>query len=402
VSGDPPVAQRIAALDVLRGIALLGMFLVHFHMFASGPGSWPRLSSAYDWIVANLFEERFWTMFGILFGAGFAVQLRRAEARGASFAVMYLRRIAALAAFGFIAHGIFGFNVLLGYAAWGLPLLLIRRWSIRALIIALALSAMSGAIYSIAYASVRLATVGEQAGRAEAEATMARNQAFNRANRAAQDSPQFAQVVRARLQHMAWFYKQPFSFLPMNTLTLFLLGVIALRLGYFDEPARHRRAITALMVFGCLSWVAEQVMPEFDGVFTAPPIRQLLLAYGVSAFALIRGTWLSFVYIGAVLLLVARDPVWLKRLGAFGWTGRMALTNYMIQIAILDLMFAKYALGLELTTVESIVAALGLFGLNAIMSRWWLTGFRFGPLEWLWRSAAYASWQPWRRGPRLA
>ncbi len=151
LGADNPVGERIAALDVLRGIALLGMFLVHFHMFASGPGSWPRLSSAYDWVVTNLFEERFWTMFGILFGAGFAVQLRRAEARGASFAAMYLRRIAALAAFGFIAHAIFGFNVLLGYAAWGVPLLLIRRWSIRALIIALVLSAMSGAIYSIAY-----------------------------------------------------------------------------------------------------------------------------------------------------------------------------------------------------------------------------------------------------------
>ncbi len=104
----------------------------------------------------------------------------------------------------------------------------------------------------------------------------------------------------------------------MNTLTLFLLGVIALRLGYFDDPARHRRAIAALMVFGILSWVAEQFMPEFGGLFTAPPIRLLLLDYGMSAFGTIRGTWLSFVYIGAVLLLVARDPVWLKRLGAFG------------------------------------------------------------------------------------
>ncbi len=402
LGADNPVAERIAALDVLRGIALLGMFLVHFHMFASGPGSWQRLSSAFDWVVTNLFEERFWTMFGILFGAGFAVQLRRAEARGASFAAMYLRRIAALAAFGFIAHAIFGFNVLLGYAAWGVPLLLIRRWSIRALIIALVLSAMSGAIYSIASASVRLATVGEQAGRAEVEAIMARNRAFNRANHEAQESPQFAQVVRARLQHMAWFYQQPFSFLPMNTLTLFLLGVIALRLGYFDDPARHRRAITALMVFGILSWVAERFMPEFGGLFTAPPIRLLLLDYGASAFGTIRGTWLSFVYIGAVLLLVVRDPVWLKRLGAFGWTGRMALTNYMLQIAILDLLFANYALGLELTTLESIAAALVLFGVNAVLSRWWLRGFRFGPLEWLWRSATYRSWQPWRREPRMA
>ena len=73
------IAERIGALDVLRGIALLGMFLVHFHYYVNGPGDSPRLSSVYDWIATNLLEERFWTMFGILFGAGFAVQLRRAE-----------------------------------------------------------------------------------------------------------------------------------------------------------------------------------------------------------------------------------------------------------------------------------------------------------------------------------
>jgi uncharacterized membrane protein YeiB len=66
-------------------------------------------------------------------------------------------------------------------------------------------------------------------------------------------------------------------------------------------------------------------------------------------FGVIRSTWLTFTYIGVVLLLVARNPVWLRRLAAFGWTGRMALTNYMIQIAILDLAFARYALGLSVT-----------------------------------------------------
>jgi uncharacterized protein len=348
----------------------------------------------YDWIATNLLEERFWTMFGILFGAGFAVQLRRAEIRGRPFAAMYFRRSAVLAAFGFIAHGIFGYNVLLSYAVWSLPLLLMRRWSIGALIIALILSATSMSLYSIGYAGFRAATVGEQAGRAQAQSINEANRAFRDANRAAQDAPEFADVVRARLQHMAWFYPQPFSILPANNFTLFLLGVLGLRLGYFADPARHRRAIVSLMAFGFLSWTTQFIVPEFNALSGAPLVRPLILDRAMSGFGLIRTTWLSFVYIGAVLLLVAHDPIWLKRLGAFAWTGRMALTNYMIQIAILDLMFAKYAFGLQLTTLESIAAALVLFGLNAIVSRWWLTRFRFGPLEWLWRSATYASWQP--------
>ena len=54
----------------------------------------------------------------------------------------------------------------------------------------------------------------------------------------------------ARLRHMAWFYAQPFSFLPVNTLTLFLIGVIGLRAGLFDRPAEHERLIVLLAAFG--------------------------------------------------------------------------------------------------------------------------------------------------------
>jgi uncharacterized protein len=139
-------ADRIESLDILRGIALLGMFLVHFNDAAIAPASPSRLSDLYQKLVALLFEERFWTMFGILFGAGFAVQLLRADARGSRFVPLYLRRLLALAAFGAFTHAVLGYHVLLEYAIWGLPLLLLRRWPIRALVIALLVSAASGAI----------------------------------------------------------------------------------------------------------------------------------------------------------------------------------------------------------------------------------------------------------------
>src|SRR6266542_2995012 len=127
-------ADRIGALDILRGIALLGMFLVHFNDHAIGGDTAAGLSATYQKIVALFFEERFWTMFGILFGVGFAIQFRRAEARGDHhYTIKYLRRMAGLAFFGFIAHAVFGFNVLLGYAVWGVALILFRNWSTRGL-----------------------------------------------------------------------------------------------------------------------------------------------------------------------------------------------------------------------------------------------------------------------------
>lgn len=394
-TASAPVGEsdRLHVLDVLRGIALLGMFLVHFSNFASGGKA---ADSVYQTIVGLLLEERFWAIFGMLFGVGFAIQLRRAEARGGAFVPNYLRRLLALAAFGFAAHAFFGFNVLLGYAAWGLPLLLMRRWSVRALVVALVLSAASWNVYGVTRAWYGARTRGEQAVRSEIAANVARNRAFREANQKAQEATSYRAVLTARLEHMKWFYAQPYSFLPVNNLTLFLLGFIGLRLGLFDSPERHRRLITSLMIFGVASWaVTIGLFPRITPV-TGMSLRDLALSALQYGLGLVRAMWLSFAYIGTVLLLVARNPLWLRRLAPFAWTGRMALTNYMVQIAILDFLFSKYALGLSVTPLVGLGLAVALFLADALVSRWWLARFRYGPFEWLWRSATYARWQPWR------
>jgi uncharacterized protein len=74
----------------------------------------------------------------------------------------------------------------------------------------------------------------------------------------------------------------------------------------------------------------------------------------------------------------------------------MALTNYMIQITLLDLTFSKYGLGLQVTPLVGLTMAVALFAADALFSRWWLARFRYGPCEWLWRSATYAKWQTLR------
>jgi uncharacterized membrane protein YeiB len=93
------------------------MFLVHFNDNAAHVEAASGLTTIYQRTVSLFFEERFWTMFAILFGVGFAVQLRRAGARGRSFESFYLRRLAGLAAIGFIAHAV-GFRLRARLAVW--------------------------------------------------------------------------------------------------------------------------------------------------------------------------------------------------------------------------------------------------------------------------------------------
>jgi uncharacterized protein len=119
----PAAGDRIASLDILRGLALLGMFIVHFHARSTEPGG---LEDTLRTLIWRLVETKPHGTFALLFGAGFAIQLRRAESRNLPFTAIYLRRLAVLALFGVAAHAFFGFNVLLGYAVWGVPLLLIN------------------------------------------------------------------------------------------------------------------------------------------------------------------------------------------------------------------------------------------------------------------------------------
>jgi uncharacterized protein len=90
-----------------------------------------------------------------------------------------------------------------------------------------------------------------------------------------------------------------------------------------------------------------------------------------------------------------------RRLGWLAPAGRMALSNYLLQSIVCTLLFYGYGLGLfeRLPRFWQVPFALGLFALQALASRWWLARYRFGPVEWLWRSLTYLKAQPMRRAP---
>jgi uncharacterized membrane protein YeiB len=144
-----PVAegQRIEALDVVRGFALLGIFLMNIEWFnrpisALGDGM-PRGLTGLDWLaswfVAYFVAGKFWTIFSLLFGMGFAVMLVRAERAGREFTKVYLRRILALAVFGAV-HFIYLWegDILFSYAVGALGLLIILYGSAWPILIACA------------------------------------------------------------------------------------------------------------------------------------------------------------------------------------------------------------------------------------------------------------------------
>lgn len=124
--------DRIDALDVLRGFALVGICVVNVEFFnrpvaESGMGMAPGLQGLdwfAAWVVAYFFTGKFWTIFSLLFGMGFALMLERARVAGRPFLPAYLRRIGALLAFGLLHHCLlWSGDILISYAFGALLLL---------------------------------------------------------------------------------------------------------------------------------------------------------------------------------------------------------------------------------------------------------------------------------------
>jgi len=215
-----------------------------------------------------------------------------------------------------------------------------------------------------------------------------------RAYWSARDSTDYRAVVATRLAHLPELHPMPYLPIPSG---LFLLGMLALRQGVFVAPRQHIRLIGGAMIFGVVAWAGWYWLQRwyFPAHLHKPPFLSMLTAMLLRD--IVNYTWLALTYIGMVLLLVAHNPAWLRRLSAFGITGRMALTNYLLQVMVLDVTFGKYGFGADVPMIVAPFAALALFGVDVALCRWWLSRFQYGPLEWLWRSATYARWEPMRR-----
>jgi uncharacterized protein len=349
------------------------------------------LEDLIGWAVWILVEQKAWGIFAFLFGVGFAVLLRRLEARNAPVVPIYLRRLAGLAVFGLIAQVGFGFHILLEYAAWGLVLLLIRRWSTPAVLATAVVAASARPVIT-----ALTAVYGWWAGASPAEALP------NPIRQAAETAAQNADYLTLLSARWALFVDGLpngwHDLLPDTNLALFCLGLLAVRHGILDQPLRHRRLIIGWMVFGAVSWAAHWLvlrnLPELPIAGTTWPVSQ--------GMGLLNEQWLCLTYIGAVVLLLAYRPAWTRRLRAIGAAGRMALTNYMLQVAVLDALASGYGLQLKLRPAAYVLAAVLLFSAEAAFSSAWLARYRFGPLEWLWRMITYARPQPLRRAGRLS
>ena len=379
---------RIAWLDAVRGFALLGILLMNLEAF-TGPylqamsGIDPSLSGAdrlADAFVYVFVQSKFWTLFSLLFGVGFALMQDGARRARADFTLVYSRRLMALAVFG-LAHALLLWegDILFTYALAGAVLL----WRVRAD----AVPRLSRIVAVYAAPLLLIALLGLlDAGPAEPQAlaeAIAREAEI-------QGAGSYAEISAWRLEKFAQGLGGLVVLLPM-AVAMFALGVRLHRSGFTVPPERSTPgdALRALAFFAgglALTLAGVAVSPNVD------PLRIDVRSAAVGILNLLGAPLMCLGYFFALRWLWGRagGRRWLAR---FAPAGRMALSNYLGQSLLCTLLFYGYGAGLfgQLPRAWQILFALAVFAAQLVFSRWWLALFGMGPMEHLWRRLTYGA-----------
>ncbi len=359
--GPTPPAQRDASIDCLRGVALFGVLLENLQHFAVPTYAELVASGAASGVdrlglgaLRMLCDNKVYLLFAFLFGYGIALQMRR-DARGeARFAALHLLRMACLFLIGLANLLVWSGDILTTYAALGCLLLPLRRCSDAAL--------------------TRLA-----AGLLAAPALLV---AASAAGAGALPWPRAA--VEAALVGQLYPVRQTcFSF------AMFALGLAAGRRRLLSDAGWLERAGGALPLAlatglaGNLAFAAIEAAapPPLSGEAVA---REATLAVAAPA--------LAFAY-ALLALRWARRARWPAVLGPLAAVGRTTLSNYLAQSAIGTGLVARLG---PIHPPAGLLLAVVLFGVQLWASTVWLRRFRFGPVEWLWRSLVYGRLEPLR------
>ncbi|MCM2355348.1 MAG: DUF418 domain-containing protein [Arenimonas sp.] len=404
-------ADRIQALDVVRGFALLGILLMNIEgmagpLMASMTGLDPQLTGADRWVdgaIYLLVQGKFYPLFSMLFGMGFAVMLMRAEAAQRPFFGLYLRRVLALLAIG-LGHALllWSGDILVSYALMGFVLLLFFRrtprsrlpkWGVALMLVPVLLTLALGLLGSAMQAMPDEARAGFDQAMQQQAVQMA---AEVEAQRQAYGSGTFAEATVQRLHDLGSMMGFIVIYGPF-VLGLFLLGAWFARSGAIARPGEFER------LHWRLRWVA---LPVGLAMVLASFWMQPSLDFGrldlgsstAQVLQMLGGAVMALGYLGWVVRGL-ECPATAGGLNLLAPAGRMALSNYLLQSLVMTTLFFGYGLGWfdQLPRAWQPLLVLAFFGLQVALSHWWMARFRFGPAEWLWRAATYGRLPPMRR-----
>jgi uncharacterized protein len=397
--------DRIDAIDTLRGVALLGIFVMNIPIFAfTGTAFFnPPAGGGFEgpdyftWLVSHLlFDMKMMAIFSMLFGAGVALMAERMESTNRKPAAVHYRRMLWLLAIGMVhAYLIWFGDILVAYALVGMMVYPLRRLRIKWLLLLAGLLLPVAMVFSglqqLLFETMRSA---EEGGWADAWQDTSIMFYPTEASLADENEAALGGFFNRALSHApSVIFMQTWVFATWalwRVSALMLLGMALHKSGVF-KAARSTRFYAIMLVMG---------VALGGGLVGAGVLVNRANDYDPVAFFGVVG-WFNYLgSVGVALAWVALVMLLCKS-GAIAWlrhalasVGRMAFTNYLSQSLVGAFIFYGWGLGYfgQFSRIELVPIVLGVWVFQLIASPLWLSKFRFGPMEWVWRSLTY--WKP--------
>src|SRR5699024_2526422 len=377
--------NRLAWIDAARGFAILGIFIVNvggfsapYFLYGGAEEAWPSGVNQFVQVIIDIFfQASFYTLFSMLFGFGFQLMKDSVVQKGLRLYPFLTRRMFILIGFG-IVHAFFIWygDILLSYGVIGLFLLFFVKVKDKTLL-------MWG--FGLLGACTVLITLALYAGRDLLDVTQ--ETSINQAMESYQSNN--LSIIWSQ-NYTDWMYSNGAGFLLMFfvLLPLFLFGMYIARKRWLHEPKRHHSLLQSLWMISLVLFTVFKIGPYLYGNPSWFMFMQDHIGGTASAiFYIISSTLLAQTYVGK------------KLINHLSYVGRMSLTNYIMQSVICVILFYGIGFGLYGSVSPSlgVMIALLVFGGQIFFSKWWVTNYRFGPFEWVWRSLTYMKRQPFRK-----
>lgn len=418
-------ADRIASLDVLRGVAILGILVMNIYAFAMPYPAYtnPLLMGGTDtlnmgtWFFTHiLFDQKFLCIFSMLFGAGIILMTERAAAKGARYGRIFCRRQFWLLVLGALhAYLIWYGDILFLYAIIGMLAYLFRNKRPRTLIIIaccllpVMLLLSFGMGFSMQKFQGKAAEI-EVLVEAGEELSIGQEKTLDEWDEQrpmmAPDAETMQEDVEMHLGSYAGIVVERvplvmvmqvymiFMYGLWRVLALMLLGMALMKAGVLSAQRSvgfYRNMILICYAIG-LPLMVHSAFKLYEHNFSA------LYLFQTGSIPNYFGSIIVGLGHIAVVMLLIKTRALQKLLQRFAAVGRMALSNYLMHSVILTTAFYGYGFGLfgSVSRFGQMGFVVAVIALQLLLSPWWLARYRFGPVEWLWRSLTY-----WQRQPML-
>ena len=389
---------------MVRGFAHFGVLLVNMYNFGAWSLVWNEpVDELAKFVTGFFFETKSWRLFSILFGFGFSLQVLRAEAQGARFMPVYLRRLVILFIFGMGNALIYGRDILMQYAELGLILVVFRRFPPKALLVLVVTLLMvfpvERAVTSLRAGSDLVASSPDPEVRLREALEEIEEQRQTYAISVGSIVDVMAINVWRAFPPIYLGFRGPES--AALVFAMFLLGLYVGRRRIFHDIQQHMALIRRVLVWGLsvglLSMTAERILNVTLGYNASAQETTVLPQFIGDILVAFGSTALSLGYAAAITVL-AQHQRWRRILSPLGAVGRLALTVYLMQTLMVSTLFYGFAFGqvFRIGPATVSVYAVLFFVIQIAACTWWVRRFRFGPMEWLWRTLTYGKLQPMR------